>query len=237
LRPLRQCADPVGFKVRDGLAQELPDAFQAYLSRGSYSRRAKAGVERQIVRLNYKRTTLFGAALLLVGLGLAGLLISLTPFEGRRGIIRLMVSILGPSGAQVFVASMAILLAIGGLRLVGLAFDGALAVEIGARGIRVRSIYYTGLLPWAAVRAVESRVVAGRGKHPMLVIHRKDAAGLLLRLVGLGDKVVVQRRFLDVDDDAFGAWIRAAKKGGTPMPASTKAHPIAAPERVFGRRQ
>ena len=194
-------------------------------------------MERQIARLNYKRRTLFGAALLLVGLGLAGLLMSLTPFEGRRGIIRLMVSILGPSGAQVFVASMSILLAIGGLRLVRLAFDGALAVEIGAPGIRVRSIYYTGLLPWAAVRAVESRVVAGWGKHPMLVIHREDSAGLLLRLVGLGDKVVVQRRFLDVDDDAFGAWTRAAKNGGTPMPASTKAHPIAAPERVFGRRQ
>jgi hypothetical protein len=180
---------------------------------------------------------LFGAALLLVGLGLALLLIPLTSFEGRRGIIRLMVSILGPSGAQLFVAGMAILLAVGGLRLVRLAFDGALAVEIGARGIRVRSIYYTGLLPWAAVRAVESRVVGGWGKHPMLVIHRKDSAGLLLRLVGLGDKVVVRRTFLDVDDDAFGAWIVAAKKGGTPLPASTKAHAIAATQRLFGRRQ
>ena len=55
------------------------------------------------MRLNYKRGKLAGVGLLAVGLGVGGLLLALSPFEGGRGSTRLIVAILGPGGTQIFV--------------------------------------------------------------------------------------------------------------------------------------
>jgi hypothetical protein len=189
------------------------------------------------MRLKYKRETLVALALLVASLGLVGFLVALTPFEGRRGLVRLVVAILGPEGAQVFVGAASLLMIAAGLRLVWLTSDGASAAEIGARGIRVRSIYYAGLIPWASVRAVDTRALPGWGNSTMLVIYRSDTPGLLLRLGGLGDKVAIQRKFLDVDDRGIEAWVRAAQNRECPLPARTTAHPVVSPQRVFGRRK
>ena len=202
------------------------------------SRGPSSGVESESVRLNYKRGKLAGFGLLAVGLGVGGFLLALSPFEGGRGSTRLIIAILGPVGAQIFVAAISMLMAAGGLRFLWLMFGGGLAVQVGARGILVRSVYYTGVLPWASVLAVESGVVAGWGNSSeMLVIHRTDRSGLLLRLVGLGSKVAFQRKLLDADDDALEAWVEAAQNRGKPVHAGNAAHPIAMPQRVFGRRQ
>ena len=191
----------------------------------------------RVLRLDYKRGPLIGTGLLLLSLAAVGALLALSPLEGGRGILRLLFTLLGPTGTQILVAATAIFLGVGAVRLIWLAFEGALAVQIGARGIRVRSLYFAGLLPWSYVRSVESRVVTGWGKHPVLVIRRTDSAGVLQRLAGLGDKIAVQRKFLDADDDTIAAWIEAARRGERSLQISNTAQSNAPHQRVFGRRQ
>lgn len=166
------------------------------------------------MRLDYKRGMLIRAALFCLVLGIGGFLIALTPHEGKRGLVGLAVALLGPKGAQMLTGVLSLLLMLGGLRLIWLTFDEALAVAIGPEGIIVRSPYYSGLLPWSAVDHVESRIVGGWGKHPSLVIRRADHPGPLLWLAGLGDKLVVQQRLLDADAHAVRLWIEATRTRG-----------------------
>jgi hypothetical protein len=199
-----------------------------------------AGAKRQTqavnLRLNYKRGFLLRMGLLVMALGLAGALVAQTPFEGRRGVIRLMVSILGPQGMQAFFAVVSLLLILGGLRYLWLAFGG-LAAEICARGIFLRSTYYTGLLPWAVVRGVDIRPLTGWGDRPILVIEHNDQAGFLLRLIGLGDKVAVQCKLLDADEEAIEAWMEAARNRGRPVRTDDHAPAVATARPEFGRRR
>lgn len=175
--------------------------------------------------------------MLVVCLGAVTFLFALHPAESARGPLRLVHALFGPTGAQLFLVLLAVLCIVGGLRMLWLVLDGAMAVRIDVGGIQVRSIYFAGLLPWSAVRGVEQRVVAMWGTGPTLVIDRNDDPGLFLRLVGLGNKLVIQRGLLDADEQALSAWIDASSERGRPVPAR-QAAPIVAPSRpVFGRRQ
>ena len=189
------------------------------------------------MRLTYKRTTLIGLAALVAGLAIVGVLISLEPVESRRGVARLLIGILGPQGFQLFLGAISVVMLAGALRLAWLAFGGALAAQLGPRGIEVRSIYYAGLIPWKSVRAVDCRTVSGWSAQPLLVIERNDGAGLFSRLVGLGSKAAIQRKFLDAADHDIAAWIEAAQNRDH-SPHSARAAPAVAPApRTFGRRQ
>lgn len=189
------------------------------------------------MRLNYNRAKLIGTAMLAVCLGAVTFLFALLPTESARGPLRLVHALLGPTGAQLFLVLLAVLCIVGGLRMLWLTFDGAMAVRIDARGIQVRSIYFAGLLPWSTVRGVERRVVAMWGKGPALVIDRNDDPGLFLRLVGLSNKLVIQRGLLDADDRALDAWIEASSERGRPVPARQAAPAVTPSRPVFGRRQ
>ena len=196
----------------------------------------ESGVRAVSLRLNYRRGFLAGMGLLVIAVGLVTFLLALTPFEGRRGIVRLMVSILGPQGMQALLAALSLLSVLGGLRCFWLAFGG-LAAEIRAHGILLCSMYYTGLLPWAAVKRVEIRPLAGWGDRPILVIERNDRAGILLRLIGLGDKVAVQLNLLDANEEAIAGWIEAARNRGRPLRSDDEAPAIATARPAFGRRR
>jgi hypothetical protein len=125
---------------------------------------------------------------------------------------------------------------VGGLRFFWLALD-RLAAGISARGIFVRSAYYTGLLPWTAVRGVDLRRLPGWGNTSSIVIEREDRAGFLLRLVGLGNKVVISPKLLDADDDAIEAWIEMARNRGRPPCTDVGTPDLATGRPAFGRRR
>lgn len=122
---------------------------------------------------------------------------------------------------------------LGALRLIWLMFDGALAIEVGPRGISVRSVFYTGVLPWSSVASVDTQVLGGWGKDAVLVIIRTDNPGLLLHLCGLGSKVVIQPKLLEADYSALQAWIEVARNRGT----RRSDQQVMRPNRTFGRRR
>jgi len=198
------------------------------------------------VRLTYKRRRLFLSALFHLTIGLGGILFSMSPKEIHGGPIGLVVLILGQRGAHVFLAGICALAVLIAFRAVWLSFDGALAAEVERRGIRLQSIYYSGLLPWEDIEAVSLRNVYGWGKHPVLVVDHSSDMNILLRLVGQGDKVILSPRLLDADDDRIDAWIDAAieaanNRGPSYQPEKRSApvvqQPIVQQRPVFGKRR
>jgi hypothetical protein len=162
------------------------------------------------VRLTYKRRRLIISAILFWGVGLGGFMLSMSPLHSRRGIVGLAIAIFGPQGAQLFLAAISVLIVLGAIRVIWLSFDNALAAEIERRGIRLRSVYYSGLLPWEAITSISLRDVRGWGKHPVLVVDHTDEAHVLLRLVGQGSKIILSPKLLNADDDRLDDWIDAA---------------------------
>ncbi len=190
------------------------------------------------MHLNYKRSKLALMGLAALCMGVLVFAISLSPLEGRGGgVAALITTMFGTTGAQMFIGSLGALVMLGALRLIWLSIGEAFAVKTGPRGIHVRSAYYSGFLPWASIASVQGRIVSGWGKQPVLVIYRSDKPGLLLRLVGLGDKLVIQPKLLDANDHAVNAWIETARNHGAPVRTEWTGRPLAQPNRVFGRRQ
>lgn len=187
-------------------------------------------------QLLYRRRFMVGTGIAVIAAGLVTFLFALTPLEGRRGLIRLMLSILGPQGMQMFLAALSLLLACGGLRCLWLA-HGRVAAEVRAQGMLVRSMYYSGLLPWSAVRSVDIRRLRGWGNQPTLCIEREDRANILLGLIGVGDKIVIPSKSLGADDETIGAWIQLARNRGRPPHADHGAPAVGEARPTFGRRR
>jgi hypothetical protein len=172
---------------------------------------ARVGVDAQ--RLNYRRTTLLGTGVLALALGSVVLLTILGPLADRRGLVlRLLVTVLGEDGARICLAAMGVLACAGGLRLLWLLGRGALAIQFDSAGIAARAIFGSLRIPWSSVKSMEMVAVATtRGPQRVLVVRQSGDASLLLRLVGLRDKIAIPRNLLDAQDAVIDAWLEAAR--------------------------
>lgn len=187
-------------------------------------------------RLDYKRGALAGNGVLLLVLAVGGAMIAVSPPRDSRGLLRMLNMVLGPTALQVCLISGALLIGAGALRVIWLAWGGALAVETGPRGIVVRSPFFTGSLPWSSVGHITGGML-GWGTQRALVIHRAKHARAPLRWMGLGTKIIIPGKFLAADDRVVEAWLATARQRDRLPDSGSSSLAVASGQRAFGRKQ
>lgn len=187
------------------------------------------------MQLKYKKTSLVALAMAMFAMALFTIFIGLFSAEDRGGLMGFFVDLLGSTAAKILVTCVAIFAVIGAFRLIRLTSHDGLAAAITASGVQIRSTYYAGFLPWSLIASIEMRTLAGWGSD-VIVINRADEGKLLLRMIGLGRKIVIQPRHLENDAVALGAWLEAACNRGNTQERIARDSDISRPDRLFGRR-
>lgn len=188
------------------------------------------------MELYYNRSKLVLSGVLALLAGLVMTVLAFGNMETGRGIIPLIVMILGPTGAKLFMLFIGAAAILAGLRLFWLTGERGLAASISKTGVRIRATLFSEHLGWNEIGKVELARAMGWGPQPVIVMGRREEADLFKRLLGGGNKVVLPPKLLKDDDIAIAQWIAKAVERDTPYRTRPKVASPMPREFGFGRR-
>lgn len=118
----------------------------------------------------------------------------------------------GQAGVAVVLFALCAICSLAGLRAISMAFGGTPAAKITQRGIEVRSMYYSGLLKWSDIAAIQLRVPPMNSKACWLTFVPKTAFSPWVKFGGMSENLIIGTQLLAQSDQEIESWIASANQ-------------------------
>lgn len=159
------------------------------------------------MQILYNRAKLVGLGIVVITIGIVISVSAVTGLQHENRVARLIIELIGPSGARILYLLTALLSAFIGLRLWWLAAIGGQAVSIEPSGIRVHKLIAGGFLRWSEIAGITCEDSFLWSEKPVVVINRRGLTSGWHWLLGLGPRISLSPILLRSDPMSIRLWV------------------------------